>query len=91
LATYDYAILAKRVTTESLAAGRPGVWKYRELLPVSPSTEPVSLGEGATPMYKAKTLASSIGISNLFLKVEGMNPTGAFKDRGSTGGDDCGC
>ncbi len=86
LATYDYAILAKRVTTESLAAGRPGVWKYRELLPVSPSTEPVSLGEGATPMYKAKTLASSIGISNLFLKDEGRNPTGAFKDRGSTVG-----
>jgi threonine synthase len=42
-------------------------------------------------MYKAKTLASSIGISNLFLKDEGRNPTGAFKDRGSTGGDDCGC
>jgi threonine synthase len=86
LATYDYAILAKRVTTESLAAGRPGIWKYRELLPVSPSTEPVSLGEGATPMYKAKTLASSIGISDLFLKDEGRNPTGAFKDRGSTVG-----
>jgi len=86
LVTYDYASLAKRVTAESLAASRPGVWKYRELLPVSPSTEPVSLGEGATPMYKAKTLASSMGISNLFLKDEGRNPTGVFKDRGSTVG-----
>jgi threonine synthase len=86
LVTYDYASLAKKVTAESLAARRPGVWKYRELLPVSPSTEPVSLGEGATPMHKAKTLASSIGISDLFLKDEGRNPTGAFKDRGSTVG-----
>ena len=86
LVTYDYASLARKVTKEGLAARRPGVWKYRELLPVSPSTEPVSLGEGATPMHKAKTLASSIGLSNLFLKDEGRNPTRAFKDRGSTVG-----
>ena len=86
LVTYDYASLARKVTKEGLAARRPGVWKYRELLPVGLSTEPVSLGEGATPMHKAKTLASSIGISNLSLKDDGRNPTGAFKDRGSTVG-----
>jgi len=86
LVTYDYASLANKVTAEGLAARQPGVWKYRELLPVSASTEPVSLGEGATPMLKAKTLARSMGISNLFLKDDGRNPTGAFKDRGSTVG-----
>ncbi|MFB0508712.1 MAG: threonine synthase [Thermodesulfobacteriota bacterium] len=86
LVTYDYEGLAKKVTVKSLAARRPGLWKYRELLPVSPSTEPVSLGEGATPMHKAKTLASSLDLPNLFLKDEGTNPTGSFKDRGTTVG-----
>lgn len=86
LVTYDYADLSKKVTAESLATRRPGLWKYREILPVNPSTEPLSLGEGATPIHKAKTLASSIGLSNLFLKDEGRNPTGSFKDRGTTTG-----
>ncbi|MCK4598719.1 threonine synthase [Candidatus Bipolaricaulota bacterium] len=86
LVTYDYGSLAKKVTVKSLAEKPAGVWKYRELLPVSPSTEPVSLGEGATPLHEAKTLASSIGLSNLFLKDDGRNPTGTFKDRGATVG-----
>jgi len=84
--TYDYASLIKKVTAESLSARQPGLWKYRELLPVSPSTEPVSLGEGATPLHRANALANSIGLSALFLKDEGRNPTGAFKDRGSSVG-----
>ncbi|MBW2003902.1 MAG: pyridoxal-phosphate dependent enzyme, partial [Deltaproteobacteria bacterium] len=86
LVTYDYASLARKVTAEGLEARRPGVWKYRELLPVDPFTEPVSLGEGGTPMHGAKTLASSIGLPNLFIKDDGRNPTGAFKDRGTTVG-----
>jgi len=86
LVTYDYASLANKITPKGLEVRRPGVWKYRELLPAGPSIEPISLGEGGTPMHKAKALASSIGISNLFLKDEGKNPTGAFKDRGSTVG-----
>lgn len=86
LVTYDYAGLAGRVTAEDFAARRPGLWKYRELLPVNPSTEPISLGEGATPMYKAGTLGGSEGLSNLFIKDDGRNPTGAFKDRGTTVG-----
>ena len=86
LVTYDYAGLAGKVTAEDFAARRPGLWKYRELLPVSPSTEPVSLGEGATPMHKAKTLGSSDGLSHLFIKDDARNPTGAFKDRGTTVG-----
>jgi len=84
--TYDYAGLTKKVTAESLSARRPGLWKYRELLPVSSSTEPVSLGEGATPLHMAKALANFSGLSDLFLKDEGRNPTGAFKDRGSSVG-----
>ena len=83
LVTYDYRSLANEVTRESLAAKRGGLWKYRQLLPVGPSTDPVSLGEEPTPLHEATTLAGSVGLSNLFLKNEGRNPTGAFKDRGT--------
>jgi threonine synthase len=86
LVAYDYKSLANKINVESLAARPSGVWKYRELLPVSPFTKPVSLGEGGTPMHEAKTLGSSLRLENLFLKDEGQNPTGAFKDRGSTVG-----
>jgi threonine synthase len=86
LVTYDYPSLVNEVTPENLVARQPGVWRYRELLPVSPSTEPVSLREGATPMHEAKTLARSVGLSKLLLKDEGRNPTGAFKDRGTAVG-----
>jgi len=74
------------VTTKKLETRRPGVWKYRDILPIHSSTEPVSLGEGGTPLWETKTLASSIGLSALFVKDEGRNPTGTFKDRGATVG-----
>ena len=86
LVIYDYESLAKKVTVETLEGRQPGLWKYRALLPVSPSIKPVSLGEGATPMHKAKALGSSLDLPDLFLKDEGQNPTGAFKDRGSAVG-----
>ena len=58
------------------------VERYREFLPVGPSTPVVSLGEGATPLVHARRLGEAIGLRNLYLKVEGQNPTGSFKDRG---------
>ncbi len=59
--------------------------KYRKYLPVNDKTPVVSLCEGATPLIKADNLASEIGLNiNLFLKYEGLNPTGSFKDRGMT-------
>jgi threonine synthase len=54
-----------------------GLWRYRQLLPVSPFVAPVSLGEGGTPLI----LARHIGGGQLFLKNETVNPTGSFKDR----------
>lgn len=56
--------------------------KYRDFLPVSDSTPQLSLGEGNTPLLKADRLGELIGCPNLFLKYEGLNPTGSFKDRG---------
>lgn len=59
--------------------------KYREYLPVSETTEIVSLNEGNTPLIKADNLAKKIGLeANIYLKFEGCNPTGSFKDRGMT-------
>ncbi|MBO3802710.1 MAG: threonine synthase [Candidatus Brockarchaeota archaeon] len=66
--------------------GQPGVWRYRPLLPVARETEPVSLGEGGTPLLKSQRLQEKFGIKNLYVKYEGTNPTGSFKDRGMTVG-----
>jgi len=59
--------------------------KYKKYLPVNDSTEIVTLNEGNTPLIKADNLAKKIGLEcNLYLKFEGCNPTGSFKDRGMT-------
>ena len=59
--------------------------KYREYLPVTDSTPVVTLNEGNTPLIKAENLAKKIGVdAEIYLKFEGCNPTGSFKDRGMT-------
>jgi len=59
--------------------------KYREYLPVSDATPVVTLNEGNTPLIKAENLAKKIGLeANIYLKFDGCNPTGSFKDRGMT-------
>ncbi len=59
--------------------------RYRNYLPISDSTRIITLCEGDTPLIKADNLAREIGLSaNIYLKYEGLNPTGSFKDRGMT-------
>lgn len=61
------------------------IHRYKEYLPVSDTTPIVTLNEGNTPLIKADNLAKKIGLDvNLYLKFEGCNPTGSFKDRGMT-------
>ncbi len=55
--------------------------KYRDFLPITNSTPLISLGEGFTPLINARNIGKMLGV-NLYLKYEGMNPTGSFKDRG---------
>jgi threonine synthase len=55
---------------------------YREFLPVTDKTPRLTLGEGQTPLVAAPRLAAALGVRELYLKYEGMNPTGSFKDRG---------
>ena len=66
-----------------MAATRPRlVERYRRFLPITDATPPLTLGEGFTPLVHARRLGSALGLANLYLKVEGQNPTGSFKDRG---------
>jgi threonine synthase len=64
------------------------IWRYGELLPFDEKIKPISIREGNTPLYRCDRLAKSMGIedANLYVKHEGLNPTGSFKDRGMTVG-----
>lgn len=61
---------------------QPLLVRYRDFLPIDAQTPILSLGEGSTPLVHAPRLARSIGVADLWLKCESMNPTGSFKDRG---------
>jgi threonine synthase len=63
-------------------AGKGLLFKYRDLLPVTPLTPIFTLGEGDTPLVRAPKLEKLIGCAELYFKLEGCNPTGSFKDRG---------
>ncbi len=58
------------------------VERYRRFLPVTDATPSLSLGEGFTPLVHVRRLGGELGLPNLYVKVEGQNPTGSFKDRG---------
>jgi threonine synthase len=63
--------------------GRPTlVARYRRYLPITDATPQLTLGEGFTPLVRLRRLGERIGLSNLYAKIEGQNPTGSFKDRG---------
>ena len=78
---FDYASLKKKVTRARIEAGPPSMWRYRDLLPIEDSTPVVTLGEGFTPLVKADRLGAELGLRNLYLKNDCMNPTNSFKDR----------
>jgi threonine synthase len=78
---FDYASLKKKVTRARIEAGPPSMWRYRDLLPIEDSTPVVTLGEGFTPLVKADRLGAELGLRNLYLKNDSMNPTNSFKDR----------
>jgi len=77
---YDFSNLDFKI--ENMTHVAPKVWKYRDLLPIKGN--PITLFEGGTPLYKCDKLGESLGLKELYVKHEGMNPTGSFKDRGMT-------
>jgi threonine synthase len=78
---YDYDAIRKLISRERIAAGPPSMWRYRDLLPVPDETAVVTLGEGFTPLVHAERLGAELGLRNLYLKNDTMNPTNSFKDR----------
>jgi threonine synthase len=69
---------------DSLKGRPPTMWRYREMLPLFAGEEPVTLGEGFTPLVHAQSLGASLGLQRLFIKDESLNPTNSFKARGQS-------
>ncbi|MGE3276100.1 MAG: threonine synthase [Vicinamibacterales bacterium] len=83
LARYDLEA-AKAWDRGSLAGRAPDMWRYREMMPLLDGDEPVTLGEGFTPLVHARRLGATLGLHNLFVKDESLNPTNSFKARGQS-------
>ena len=81
LAKYDLKRAAGSLNLEALKSRATNLWRYAEVLP---NDVPVTLGEGMTALVAAKRLGAAMGLQRLFVKDEGLNPTGSFKARGMT-------
>src|SRR5579863_5729958 len=80
-ARYDLKKAAETLTLKNLETRARTLWRYSEVLP---NGDVVSLGEGMTPLIPAAKLGASMALKNLYVKDEGLNPTGSFKARGMT-------
>ena len=81
LARYDLAA-ARTWRPGSLVGREPTMWRYRELMPLLDDEQPLTLGEGWTPLMHAKRLGGALGLERLYIKDESLNPTNSFKARG---------
>jgi len=82
---YDYEAIKKSISKEILStrADRT-MWRYREFLPIMDTTDVTGgLRVGDSPLYKAERLGEAAGLSNLYIKDDGLNPTSSLKDRAS--------
>ncbi|HEV8516367.1 MAG TPA: threonine synthase [Candidatus Limnocylindrales bacterium] len=77
---YDEAEVRETLTREAIASRPAGIWRYRELLPVSEPPER-GLPVGSTPLQRADRLAARLGVERIWLKNDSLNPTLSFKDR----------
>ena len=82
LAEYNLEAARREVDRDALKHGSRGMWRWHDLLPVFEPRNRVSLGEGDTPLLRLPRLGSQLGLPNLYLKDESLNPTGSFKARG---------
>ncbi|HLB28453.1 MAG TPA: threonine synthase [Dehalococcoidales bacterium] len=76
---YDYKAMRGQVTREKFAAGPHSMWRYKDMLPVEGDV--IDIGTGYTPLTKATNLGEELGLDNLYIKNDGVNPTYSFKDR----------
>src|SRR3954465_325089 len=75
---YDYEAIASQVTRDDVSSGPPTIWRYNALLPTRAQ---VDLGTGWTPLLKAERLGARLGLRDLWIKNDSVNPTFSFKDR----------
>ena len=81
-ARYDLEAAKRGVDRAALARRPATMWRYFELMPVLDPEHLATLGEGGTPMLRARRIEAATGARTLYLKDEGLNPTGSFKARG---------
>lgn len=86
LVEYDIEKLSHSWSRDQLQTREPDLWRYHELLPLQDPTYKTSLGEGMSPLIPLPTLQSDMDIYKLYMKDEGVIPTGSFKARGAAVG-----
>ncbi|MCH7808444.1 MAG: threonine synthase [Planctomycetes bacterium] len=79
---YDLEAVGKNITPDVISRRPPTMWRYRELLPLPAEEEPVTLGEGMSPLTPVPRLGERLGLQRLWIKDESCLPTGSFKSRG---------
>ncbi len=78
--TYDYEGMRGKVTRKRIESGPPTMWRYIDLLPIA-GDDPIEMGTGFTPLLRAENLGRELGLRELYLKNDCVNPTWSFKDR----------
>jgi len=79
---YDLDRAKAEIRRDEIAGRVPTMWRYRELMPVNDAAHIVTLGEGMTPLLPLPAAGRRLGLKHVFVKEEGLNPTGSFKARG---------
>lgn len=77
---YDYDSIARAVSRERIVEGPPTMWRYQDFLPVDADMA-LDMGTGFTPLIRAENLGRKLGLENLYIKNDSVNPTFSFKDR----------
>jgi threonine synthase len=77
---YDYDAIKRRISRKSIEASPRSLWRYWDLLPVE-SRDVITIQEGYTPLFHAKNLGEELGLKQLYIKNDSVNPTLSFKDR----------
>ncbi|MDP6451896.1 MAG: pyridoxal-phosphate dependent enzyme, partial [SAR202 cluster bacterium] len=77
---YDYDSIAQAVSRERIVEGPPTMWRYQDFLPVDADMA-LDMGTGFTPLIRAENLGRKLGLENLYIKNDSVNPTFSFKDR----------
>jgi threonine synthase len=77
---YEYGRVREQISRQSIAEGPPTLWRYADLLPVERSAA-VDLGAGLSPLLRSRSLAEELGLTDLWIKNDTVNPTNSFKDR----------